>query len=302
MDLKVSNKRKPIISIIISSDNDCERLKKCINSFLSLDKKIKNVEFVIINNYSRNRILMQSIQDYVSTLTKYNIVYYQTQQRLTTSQIKNLALDFQRGYWLFFVDYYEIATPKFIEFLKKFKFDIYTDFYRLPILDEERKKIKMGFLWKSRFFSTAPSTIIFNQEYIEKYNIRWENEINYEDTLIVLSKIYSTKNVNYVNLPKQYSVIRSFYSYKKDHIFSSFKEIYKIYEVLMDNKEKNYKQFIILLFFNYFTEIQNTKEYKQICIDIKHIMKKSKIYHYHYFFLGFRLYFKTFTFRWKMTL
>ena len=35
MDLKVSNKRKPIISIIISSDNDCERLKKCINSFLS---------------------------------------------------------------------------------------------------------------------------------------------------------------------------------------------------------------------------------------------------------------------------
>ena len=73
----------------------------------------------------------------------------------------------------------------------------------------------------------------------------------------------------------------------------------------MDNKEKNYKQFIILLFFNYFTEIQNTKEYKQICIDIKHIMKKSKkrvipgfgISMGVTFFLGFRLYFKTFTFR-----
>lgn len=301
MDLKVSNKRKPTISIIITSDNDCERLKQCVNSFATLDKKIKNVEFVIINNYSKNPILMKLIQEYVYSLSKYNVVFYQTLQRLTTSQIKNLALDFQRGYWLFFVDYYEVATTKFIEFLKKFKFDIYKDFYRLPILNEERKKIKMGFLWKSKFFCTTSSTIIFNQEYVEKFNIRWENEINYEDTLSVLSKIYSTKNVNYVNLPKQYSVIRSFYAHKRYYMFLPFSEIYKTYEVLMDNKDKNYKQFIILLFFNYLKEIQNVKEYKKISKEIKQIMKKSKIWHFHYFFLGFRMYFKTFTFKWKMT-
>ncbi len=300
MDLKISRKRKPTISIIITSDNDCERLKQCLNSFFLLDTKIKNIEFIIINNYSKNKILMKSIQDYVSTLTKYNVIYYQTLQRLTTSQIKNLSLDFQRGYWLFFVDYYEVATHKFIEFLKKFKFDINKDFYRLPILNEERKKIKMGWLWKSKFFCTAPSTIIFNQEYIEKYNIRWENEINYEDTLNILSKIYSTKNVNYINLPKQYSVIRNFYTYKKQHMFSSVQDIYKTYEVLMDNKEKNYKQFIIILFFNYLKEIQNIKEYKQIYKEIKQIMKKSKIYHYHYFFLGFSMYFKTLIFKWRM--
>ncbi|MBD5423234.1 MAG: glycosyltransferase family 2 protein [Mycoplasma sp.] len=300
IDLETPYRRKPILSIIISSDNNWKALKKCVDSFLILDKGLKNIEFIIINNLTTNYDHMNEIKAYVDSLASEmpTVIFYQTIQRLSSSQIKNLALDFISGSWLFFIDYYDEASPKFLAFLRKFKFDIYKDFYRIPILNEKSKKIKIG-LVKNKYFSTSSSTIIFNQEFIEKHNIKWENGISCSDTLPLLSKIYSIRNVNYVYLSDQSSTIHNFKLENKNKLLIDFSEVLKTYDVLLRNKNQNYKQFIIILFFDYLNRIKKRKDlYKEQIKAVKKHLRLARIHHLNYFYLGPILYFKTITFRW----
>lgn len=291
------NRRKPIISIIISSNNDYGSLKKCVESFLPLKNKVKSWEFIIINNHTFDYDSQKKIQNYLSFLNVDNIVFYQTAQKMTSSQLKNLGLHFAKGNWLLFVNSNEFANEKFIKFLSTYKFSINKDFYRFSIEGLNIRNNKIGIL-KNKFYSILPSSIIFNQEFIEKQNIKWENNLNWNDMLVVLNKIYSITNVNYVYIPKQYSIVHDFVNDRIETLDKSFDEIIEVYESLLRNKDLRYKQFIIVLFYTYLQSIKRDKNvYKKQIKEVKKLLKQAKIRHHNYFFIGFKLYFKTFKMR-----
>lgn len=291
------NRRKPIISIIISSNNDYRSLKKCVESFLPLKNKLKSWEFVVINNHTSDFEEQRKIQYYLNLINADSIVFYQTSQKMTSSQLKNLGLHFAKGNWLLFVDSKEIANEKFVKFLANYKFSINNDFYRFSIEGLNTRSNKIGII-KNKFYSVLPSSIIFNQEFVEKQNIKWENNLNWNDTLVILNKIYSITNVNYVYVPKQSSVVHDFVYDQNETLGKSFDEILQVYESLLRNKDLRYKQFIIVLFYTYLQNIKRDKEtYKKQIREVKKLLKQAKIRHHNYFFIGFKLYFKTFKIR-----
>ena len=297
--ISTTKKRRPIISIIISSDNDADILERCMTSLLDLKKDTRNVEFVIINNYIENENKANEIKYLVNRFNNSNLIYYQSHYRLTSAQQKNLGIDFSKGSWLYFIDYREIATPKFVAFLNTFKFNLQNGFYRVPILNEKRKKQRIGLI-KTKYFSDLPSSIILNEEYMEKIKLRWESGLTNNETLLFLDKLYSSRNVNFVYLKKNYSVIHNFHNDYKESELNDIEEIKKTYKALINQHKRNYKQFIIVMLFNYFQRNKKAKDFKiNKFPEIKLMLKSSKIGFKNYFPLGPKLYFKTLGFKWK---
>ena len=293
-------KRRPLISIIISSNNNSEILSKCIESFKNLKKDTRNIEIIIINNFSEDEYKMKEIKHLINRYYDSNLIFYQSNYYLTSAQSKNLGIDFSKGSWLYFVEDHEIATPKFIRFLASFKFDLQKGFYRVPLLNEKYEKQKIG-LFKTKYFSDKASSIIVNEEFIERIHLRWESNLNTNETLLFLDRIYSAKNVNFIYLKKCYSVIHNFYRDRKNPGFKDFDNVKQTYNALVKQKKRNYKQFVIILFYNFLSIQTKVKkeEIQEIYLQIKKMMKTEKIYFWNYLPLGPKLYFKTTKLRWK---
>lgn len=287
---KIKNKRKPLLSIIITSDNKSTILKRCIDSFIESENVLKKIEFIIINNYSENPIECQEVEKMVNKYQNINIIFYQSNNYLSKSQARNLGMDFSKGAWLYFINELDIATKKLIIFLEKFKFDIQKDFYRIPILNDKKKKIRWGFGIK-KFYSFDPSTIILNSEFVERINLRWESDVEHGETLLLLNKIYSVRNVNYVYLKKQYLIL---HNNQKIDLWDDFDEVVHTYNFFLRNKNFNYKQFIILLFWTYLSTFDDPKmelgRRKEI---LKKMLKEAKITFFSHIPLGFKLFIKT---------
>ena len=292
--------RRPNISIIITADNDGEMLKQCIKSFYFFKNEIKNIEFIILNNFVSN-FNSEKVEQIINKYNDINLVFYQHPYRVNKAQLKNLGIDFSKGMWLFFMDYTEFLIPKFINFLDKFKFDLQTHFYRVPLLQENKKKRRIG-LFKTKYFSNQSSSLILNSEFLERIKLRWESSISFDDTILFMNKIYSIKNVNFTYLKKQLSVMHNFKADLLDNNLIDYDEMIKTYKKLVIKKYRNYKQFIILLFFNFYS--RNNKKNNKITdaqyMDLKKNLKDCKIFEFSYWPLGPKLYFKTIPMKFKL--
>lgn len=292
--------RRPSISVIITADNDFETLKQCIKSFYFFKNEIKNIEFIILNNFI-SIFNSQKIEQIINKYNDINLVFYQYPHRVNKAQLKNLGIDFSKGLWLFFMDYTEFFLPKFIIFLDKFKLDLQTHFYRVPILQENKKKRRIGF-FRTKYFSNQSSSLILNSEFLERIKLRWESNINFDDTILFLNKIYSIRNVNFTYLKKHASVIHNFRIDLLDNNLTNYDEMFKTYKKLTNKKYRNYKQFVILLFFNFY--MRNKKNKTKITDtqygNLKKMLKDCRIFEFSYWFLGPKLYFQTFPMKFKL--
>ncbi len=297
----VIRKRKPYISVIIISNNNPEHLKRCIDSVEPLlNNDIRNIEVIVINNFTKNK----GIADAIATMTirhqafQETLFFYQTDFSLTTSQLKNLGIDFSKGTWLYFMLDTETMLPSFARFLITYKFNLQIGFYRVPVMsyDEKRhKKAKMG-LFKPKYYSTLPSSLILNEEFIEKIKLKWDSTLTYNGTLLFLDKIYSWKNVNFTYLKNNYSVIHNF---SLDNVDTPREEIVATLNALSKNKQIFWKQFSIILLYKYLYE-RRTLAKEEDYIFVKTKIKQEKIHFWSFFFLGRKWYFKTLGMWWKV--
>lgn len=291
------NKRKPFLSIIVTTNNDISNLKICLEAFVAPKIDLKNIEIVIVNNYLDNTKKDKDIHLIVDQYKKYfnQVTLYQCNYHSTQAQLKNLGIDFSRGSWLFFMNTNEIPTPKFIKFLTTFRFNLQNAFYRVGILNQDKKKIKTG-VFKSKFYSSLSSSLIINEEFIEGIKLRWESSLDGEETNLFLDKLYSRRNVNYNYIKKQYSVIHNF-SLDEHH----FENVETACWAALKYKTNYYKQYIILMAFNYFLSIEIWTESENHNLrTIKTIFHKAGITFFSYFKLGLKLFFKTLKFRLKI--
>lgn len=291
------NKRKPFLSIIISANNDIKNLKLCLDAFTKTKVDLKNIEIVIVNNYFEDKQIDKSLNWLVEEYkNKFNqVILYQCNNYSTQAQLKNLGIDFSRGSWLFFMNSNEIPNPKFVKFLTTFRFNLQHGFYRVGVLNQNKKKIKIG-KPKSKFYSSLSSTLIINEEFIETKKIRWESSLDGNETNLFLDKLYSTKNVNYAYIKNQYSVIHDF---SLDH--HNFKHVEEACGAALRQNANYFKQYIILMAFNYFSLVEIwTEQENQNLLKIKSIFNKAGITFFSYFSLGIKLFFKTIKFRWKI--
>ena len=88
--------RRPNISIIITADNDFETLKQCIKSFYFFKNEIKNIEFIILNNFVSN-FNSEKVGQIINKYNDINLVFYQHPYRVNKAQLKNLGIDFSKG-------------------------------------------------------------------------------------------------------------------------------------------------------------------------------------------------------------
>ena len=85
-------KRKPYISIIITSNNNIELLAKCLSA---LDR-LKNVEIIIVNNFLSDDA-SKEIDDFLENLSDDRIIFYQSKIVLTKNHARNLGINFSSG-------------------------------------------------------------------------------------------------------------------------------------------------------------------------------------------------------------
>lgn len=298
--MTLSKKRRPLLSIIISANNDVQALKKCIEPLLNADNDLRNIEVVVINNFSEDVVATNSIKMLISRAnSKANMfVLYQCTFYSTTAQLKNLGIDFSKGTWLFFINQNEILTKKFINFLATYKFNLQNAFYRVSMFNEKHKKKRMGIV-KSKFFSDLPSSIIINEEFVERIHLRWESNLNTNETLLFLDKLYAAKNVNYEYLNKCYSVVHNFVLDSRDEEVNDFINVKKAFDELLKHKTRFSKQFGIILLFNYVKRNKARRSEASMYHDVKLLFRDKKITYFTYFKLGPKLFFKTIRFKWK---
>lgn len=291
------DKKKPDISIIITSNSDVENIKQCIFSFSTLlDNDKKNFEIILVNNFESNN-KHNEIKNIIKSFNRNNISLYQSNFKTNKSQLKNIGINYARGSWLFFLESYEIPTKKFVNWLLEFKFNWQVDFYRFSWIDKNYKKKKIG-LFKNKYFNMSDSSLIINSEFLEKTNIKWNSYIDYGENYLFFMEIYSVKNVNYLYLKNIFSVIHNNSNEKTIDKFDLTK-IEKLFSYILNfkNKSFNYKQFIIIFFYN--TYLLNKKEFFSKIDEFKKMLKKANINYFSYLKLNPKLYFKTLKIKWK---
>lgn len=290
-------KRKPLVSIVVICDNEPSSLNKCINSLLKIKRQKRNFEFIIINNFKDNNsslILKKELLKY----NKDEFIYYQLSHRVYKSQLRNIGLYLSKGTWLFFMEDEDILTKKFTKFLSNFKFNIQIDFYRFPLLSSKWKVRRIG-LFNNKYYSDNPSSLIINNEFIDKHNLRWDSNCGFSSTIIFLNKIYDIKNVNYIYMKKMYSVFHNFNNDIQEVLQKDFSDVEESYNILLNNKHRNYKQFIIILFNNYLSILSaKTKENEKIRKEVKERLKIAKINWFSYLLLPPRFFWKSIKLRW----
>ena len=282
-------KRKPYISIIITSNNNIELLAKCLSA---LDR-LKNVEIIIVNNFLSDDA-SKEIDDFLENLSDDRIIFYQSKIVLTKNHARNLGVNFSSGSWIYFIDDYDCLTKKFVSFLNHYKLDPKMHFYRLQILSKQGKKIHFNF-YKSKYFSNKMPTFLINSEVINNFNFRFEDNVSFADSLVFIYRLYNIKNVNFENLKRIYAIYHDFNYHKLNFLDDKTKintSIDAAFEQLYYEKKYWYKQYILILAYKIYQEIY-LKDKKYFYLQkIKSMIKDSKIWFWHSIPLGFVFFLK----------
>lgn len=250
-------RKKPYVSIIIIGNNHIEQLRDCIKSL----EKLENVEILIVNNYI-NQKLSRDVEQYLQELDDPRIVYYQSNIHLPKNNLRNLALSFAAGSWLYFIDDYDVLTPQFVKFLSKSKFNPRINFYRLQIISSNKnKKLKYKFFQKSRFYSMELSTFFINGEWIRELGLQFNDNLDHNDVFIFVNSLYSYKNVNVLHIKKIFAIVHNFnFEFCNHDKNQCITMINDTVDALIYNRKWNYKSFIVFMLFKIYKKNAKTRD------------------------------------------
>jgi glycosyltransferase involved in cell wall biosynthesis len=269
------------VSVIMSIYNtNLNYVKQAIASIIN--QSYKNFEFIIFDDGSDI--------DYNSIIESFRdrrIIYKKNQYNRGLAYSLNRAIDLSRGDYIARMDADDISLPnRFVEMIKFMEnnkeIDIAGSYYkeigcghRIVVLEDKDKYIRPSMLFDNPI---AHPSVFFRASSIEKYGIRYDENILPEDFNLWVSLSLSHKEIKFANVNRVlmfYRMHESQETHKKQSSFISnsiniIKRILEALEIdLSDQEAYTYKKFIKKQRLNY-------KESNLFVDLLKKIVQKNK--------------------------
>ena len=202
---------KKDISIIVPIYNAEKYLNKCIDSIINQTKK--ELEIILINDGSTD-----NSETIIKKYDDKRIKYFKNKNQ-GIGKTRNFGIDKATGKYIMFLDsddFLELnACEKMYEKAEKEELDIVVcDYYRY-FDNGKKEEVKLPD-FKNSSLKENPNIIsehlspwakIYKTDLIKKNNIKFVENLKYEDAPFVIEALDSAKKIGKVNLPLNYYVI-----------------------------------------------------------------------------------------------
>lgn len=255
------------VSIIIPVYNTSIYLEKCLNSLIN--QSLKEIEIICINDGSTDNSL-EILQKYAQSDKRIVII---KQKNKGQSAARNAGINAAQGEYIGFIDSDDWTDETMFEKLynnaksfdsditmcsinvydeKTGKFDVNDPYMTLDLFPKSFKskafnyKDCLDFLFR---ICVTPWNKIYNNSWIQKNDLKFEEGINFEDTIFSVETLIKSEKISLVDEPlvmyrrasqTSYSVGNYKLDYKKMDFFTIFDHLEKIlkensvYELLKD--------------------------------------------------------------------
>lgn len=230
------------ISIIVPVYNAEKYLKKCLDSLVNQTKK--ELEFILINDGSTDKS-----EEIIKTYKDKRIKYFKNKNQ-GIGKTRNLGIEKSSGKYLMFLDSDDYFSNDACEILykeaEKEKADLIVfDYYRVEKGNLNEVKIESfnatnikddpNLLLK---INLGPCNKIYKSDLIKNNDIKFEENLKYEDTLFVVKAIYNAKKIIKLNRFLHYYMIheKSETTVRDERVFDILKIVDKIRNYLKNDK------------------------------------------------------------------
>lgn len=256
------------ISIIVPSYNAEKYIDKCIKTLINQTKK--ELEFIIINDGSTD-----STEDIIKSYDDKRIKYFKNKNQ-GISKTRNFGIDKAKGKYIMFVDsddYIEKdACRKLYDKIKTTNSDVVvSDFY--IVKDDKKEKININSFDDStlkdnpkllNIVNTAPWNKIYKRDLIINNNIKFPENLKYEDAPFVLECLDKAGKISKLNLYTYDYIIHSNSetTVRDERVF----DLFKILDIIRNYfSNKNYikeelDNYIVKMLMNYNIQQRNQKD------------------------------------------
>lgn len=230
------------ISIIVPVYNAEKYLKKCLDSLVNQTKK--ELEFILINDGSADKS-----EEIIKTYKDKRIKYFKNKNQ-GIGKTRNFGIEKSSGKYLMFLDSDDYFSNDACEILykeaEKEKADLIVfDYYRVEKGNLNEVKIESfnatnikddpNLLLK---VNLGPCNKIYKSDLIKNNDIKFEENLKYEDTLFVVKAIYNAKKIIKLNRFLHYYMIheKSETTVRDERVFDILKIVDKIRTYLKNDK------------------------------------------------------------------
>ena len=231
------------ISIIVPIYNASKYLEKCLDSLINQTKK--ELEFILINDGSTDKS-----EDIIKKYKDKRIKYFKTKNR-GIGKTRNFGIEKSSGKYLMFLDSDDYLETNACEVLykkaEKENLDLLVfDYYRVEktcIKEVKIPSFKTSNIKENKYLllniNLGPCNKIYKSNSIKNNNIKFDEELKYEDTLFVIMAIYNAKKIAKLDQTLHYYVIheKSQTTVRDEKVFDIIKMIDKIRIYLKSDKE-----------------------------------------------------------------
>lgn len=231
------------ISIIVPIYNASKYLEKCLDSLINQTKK--ELEFILINDGSTDKS-----EEIIKKYKDKRIKYFKNENR-GIGKTRNFGIEKSSGKYLMFLDSDDYLETNTCEVLykkaEKENLDLLVfDYYRVEKTGTKEVKIpsfKTSNIKENKDLllniNLGPCNKIYKSSSIKKNNIKFDEELKYEDTLFVIMAIYNAKKIAKLDQTLHYYAIheKSQTTVRDEKVFDIIKMIDKIRIYLKNDKE-----------------------------------------------------------------
>lgn len=256
------------ISIIVPSYNAEKYIDKCIKTLINQTKK--ELEFIIINDGSTD-----STEDIIKSYNDKRIKYFKNKNQ-GISKTRNFGIDKAKGKYIMFVDSDDYIEENACEILfnniESTNSDlVVSDFY--IVKDDKKEKFSINSFNDTslkdnpkllNIVNTAPWNKIYKRDLIINNNIRFPENLKYEDAPFVLECLDKANKISKLNLYTYDYIIHnnSETTVRDERVFDLFK-ILDIIRNYFSNKsyiKEELDNYIVKMLMNYNIQQRNQKD------------------------------------------
>ena len=256
------------ISIIVPSYNAEKYIDKCIKALINQTKK--ELEFIIINDGSTD-----STEDIIKSYNDKRIKYFKNKNQ-GISKTRNFGIDKAKGKYIMFVDSDDYVEENACEILFNNIVNtnsdvVVSDFY--IVKGDEKEKFDISNFDVSslknnpkilNIVNTAPWNKIYKRDLIINNNIRFPENLKYEDAPFVLECLDKANKISKLNLYTYDYIIHnnSETTVRDERVFDLFK-ILDIIRNYFSNKsyiKEELDNYIVKMLMNYNIQQRNQKD------------------------------------------
>ncbi len=256
------------VSVIVPVYNTEKYLKKCIDSLLS--QNFDDYEIIIINDNSPD-----NSEDIILSYNDTKIKYIKNSENKGIGYNRNLGIKKSKGEYICFIDSDDYVSNNFLDkmYLMCFENNLdmaicdYNYVYNNKIDKVKLEDFPITNLKERPDLITkiplGPCNKLYKKELITSNNIRFEENLKYEDIPFVGSALYYSKKIGKINDALNYFTVHenSETSTRDTKVFDIFKELDHLKDVYEENNSY-LNEYIVATIFNYTIQQRYQKDKK----------------------------------------